>query len=61
MSDFLSRDRIVELLQGLVRIPSANPTLVPDRPDGEAAVRRWLPPRVLAESARRFCSEPIRT
>jgi len=41
MSDFLARDRIVELLQGLVRIPSANPTLVPDRPDGEAAVARF--------------------
>ena len=46
MSDFLSRARILDLLEGLVGIPSANPTLVPDQPDGEAAVaefaRDWL-------------------
>lgn len=46
MSDFVSRERVVGLLADLVRIPSVNPTLAPDQPDGEAAVarfaREWL-------------------
>jgi len=41
MSDFLSRERVVDLLRDLVRIPSVNPTLAPDQPDGEGAVARF--------------------
>lgn len=46
MNECLSRDRILDLIQELVRIPSVNPTLEPERSDGEAAIaefaRAWL-------------------
>ncbi len=45
-SDVLSPTAVLDLLQQLIRIPSVNPTLVPDEPSGEAAVaafaRDWL-------------------
>lgn len=48
-ADTLSQRTIVELLQGLVRVPSVNPTLAPDEPGGEAAIatfaRDWLAAR----------------
>jgi acetylornithine deacetylase len=44
--DILSPAAILDLLQQLIRIPSVNPTLVPDEAHGEAAVaafaRDWL-------------------
>ncbi len=44
--DNLSPAAVLDLLQQLIRIPSVNPTLVPDEPHGEAAVaalaRDWL-------------------
>ena len=46
MSEYLTRDSVLGLLRELVRIPSVNPTLAPDCPEGEAAVaefaRQWL-------------------
>lgn len=49
MNPPLSRESIVELAQALVRIPSVNPTLVPDEAHGEAAVAgfacEWLSAR----------------
>lgn len=45
-SDILSPTAVLNLLQQLIRIPSVNPTLVPDEGRGEAAVaafaRDWL-------------------
>jgi len=47
--DYLSPDAVLDVLQQLIRIPSVNPTLVPDEPHGEAAVaalaRDWLAQR----------------
>jgi len=44
--DILSPAAVLDLLQQLIRIPSVNPTLVPDEAHGEAAVaafaRDWL-------------------
>lgn len=44
--DVLASAVVLDLLQGLIRIPSVNPTLVPDEGQGEAAVaafaRDWL-------------------
>jgi acetylornithine deacetylase len=46
LSDALSPTAVLDLLQQLIRIPSVNPTLVPDEGRGEAAVaafaRDWL-------------------
>jgi len=36
--DILSPAAVLDLLQQLIRIPSVNPTLVPDEAHGEAAV-----------------------
>jgi len=45
-TDPLSPAEVLGLLQKLIRIPSVNPTLVPDEPTGEAAIaafaRDWL-------------------
>ncbi len=45
-ADPLSRAALLELLKGLVAIPSVNPTLAPDEPGGEARIagfcRDWL-------------------
>jgi acetylornithine deacetylase len=50
-SDILSPAAVLDLLQQLIRIPSVNPTLVPDEAHGEAAVadfsRDWLAQRGL--------------
>ena len=44
--DVLSRAAVLDLLRELIRIPSVNPTLVPEEGQGEAAVaafaREWL-------------------
>ncbi len=44
--DVLTPAAVLDLLQRLIRIPSVNPTLVPDEPHGEAAIaafaRDWL-------------------
>jgi acetylornithine deacetylase len=44
--DVISPAKVLDLLQELIRIPSVNPTLVPDEPHGEAAIaavaRDWL-------------------
>lgn len=51
MTNPLSRDSILELLQLLIRVPSVNPTLAPGEPYGEAAIaaaaRDWLASRGL--------------
>jgi len=47
--DALSPDAVLDVLQQLIRIPSVNPTLVPEEPTGEAAIaafaRDWLAQR----------------
>ena len=47
--EILSPAAVLEVLQQLIRIPSVNPTLVPDEPHGEVAVaafaRDWLAQR----------------
>ena len=52
MLDPLSQESIVELAQELIRIPSVNPTLVPDEGTGETAVAQfacqWLSARGVA-------------
>ena len=44
--DVLSNGSVLELLQGLIAIPSVNPTLAPEESDGEAALasyaRDWM-------------------
>jgi acetylornithine deacetylase len=44
--DILSPAAVLDVLQQLIRIPSVNPTLVPDEPHGEAVIavfaRDWL-------------------
>jgi acetylornithine deacetylase len=44
--DVLASAVVLDLLQALIRIPSVNPTLVPEEGQGEAAVaafaRDWL-------------------
>jgi acetylornithine deacetylase len=40
-SDALSKDAVLEVLQGLIRTPSVNPTLAPGEPGGEAAIAAY--------------------
>jgi acetylornithine deacetylase len=37
----MTRERVLEVLQELIRIPSVNPTLAPEEPHGEAAIARF--------------------
>ena len=57
MSDPLSREAVLDLLQGLIRVPSVNPTLVPEAGHGEAAIAAFASDHLKAHGLRAWTEE----
>jgi acetylornithine deacetylase/succinyl-diaminopimelate desuccinylase-like protein len=53
-----AHDELIELLRGLIRIPSINPP-PPDAPDGELTAARWIADRLADAGLRPEIVEPV--
>ncbi len=58
-SDILSPTAVLNLLQQLIRIPSVNPTLVPDEAYGEGAIAAFACQWVAQHGLRAWLEEPV--
>ncbi len=57
-NEALSRSAVLDLLQQLIRIPSVNPTLVPEEPHGEAALAAFARDWLARQGLRAWLEEP---
>ena len=58
LSEALSPKAVLALLQQLIRIPSVNPTLVPDEAHGEAAIAAFASDWLAQHGLRSWLEEP---
>jgi acetylornithine deacetylase len=58
-ADMLSPAAVLELLQQLIRIPSVNPTLVPDEPHGEGAIAAFACDWLVQRGMRAWLEEAV--